>query len=310
MDGFVQLCYHGFMSKSRPARRYQAVKRIDREQGEQKLFSIVMFVLLVASVVMGFNLYRSSADQMPADQTPPVVDVTPVPEMIIEPPAIPAAPTVAAVDVVEVTRKRYVITPLVGIVSGHKGYDPGAVCPDGLTEAEVNYAIALEVANLLARHGVNADLLDEFDSRLTGYFADALVSVHADSCTIAGASGFKIARVTDSVIPEAEDKLVACLNDTYARYTGLPQHPSSITDGMTGYHAFREIADDTPGAIIETGFLLDDRHLLQHRPKIVARGIAAGILCFLDSRLAPAGQEISASAPPPPPNPTAQHDPN
>lgn len=80
-----------------------------------------------------------------------------------------------------------------GIVSGHKGYDPGAVCPDGLTEAEVNYAIALEVTNLLARQGVQGDVLDEFDDRLTDYQADALVSIHADSCTIPGASGFKVA---------------------------------------------------------------------------------------------------------------------
>jgi hypothetical protein len=37
----------------------------------------------------------------------------------------------------------------------------------------------------------------------------------------------------------------------------------------------------TPGAIIELGFLLDDRDLLENKPKILARGVAAGILCFL-----------------------------
>ncbi len=97
-----------------------------------------------------------------------------------------------------------------------------------------------------------------------------------------GATGFKVARVTHSAIPEAEDRLVTCLNQEYATYTGLRQHPASITDGMTNYHAFNEITPLTPGAIIETGFLLDDRHLLQYKPKVVARGIAAGILCFLE----------------------------
>jgi N-acetylmuramoyl-L-alanine amidase len=172
--------------------------------------------------------------------------------------------------------------PLIGIVSGHAGYDPGAVCPDGLTEAEVNAAIAAEVIQLLKRRGLQVDLLEEFDPRLDGYRAEALVSIHADSCSVPGASGFKAARVTESAIPVAEDKLVTCLNREYSLHTGLPQHPSSITDGMTDYHAFREIDPLTPGAIIETGFLLEDRLLLTQQPQVVARGIASGIICFLE----------------------------
>ena len=174
--------------------------------------------------------------------------------------------------------------PLIGIVSGHAGYDPGAVCDDGLTEAEINRTVALIVVDLLRRKGVETDLLEEYDARLKDYRAAALVSIHADSCTIPGATGFKVARVTDSAIPAAEDKLVACLTQNYAAATNLPLHSASITDGMTNYHAFNEIASDTPGAIIETGFMLDDRQLLENRPKIVARGIASGILCFLNAK--------------------------
>jgi len=173
---------------------------------------------------------------------------------------------------------------LIGIVAGHAGYDPGAVCDDGLTEAEINQAVALIVIDLLHRKGVETDLLEEYDLRLKDYRADALVSIHADSCNIPGATGFKVARVTDSAIPAAEDKLVACLTQEYAAATGLPLHSASITDGMTNYHAFNEIASSTPGAIIETGFMLDDRRLLENRPKIVARGIASGIICFLNSQ--------------------------
>ena len=175
--------------------------------------------------------------------------------------------------------------PLIGIVSGHAGYDPGAVCDDGLTEAEINKTVALIVVDLLHRKGVETDLLEEYDARLQDYRADALVSIHADSCNIPGATGFKVARVTDSAIPAAEDKLVACLTQEYAAATGLPLHSASITDGMTNYHAFNEIALSTPGAIIETGFMLDDRRLLEKRPKIVARGIASGILCFLQAQV-------------------------
>jgi N-acetylmuramoyl-L-alanine amidase len=174
--------------------------------------------------------------------------------------------------------------PLIGIVAGHAGYDPGAVCDDGLTEAEINNTVALIVVDLLHRKGVETDLLEEYDSRLKDYRADALVSIHADSCNIPGTTGFKVARVTDSAIPAAEDKLVACLTQEYAAATGLPLHSASITDGMTNYHAFNEIASSTPGAIIETGFMLDDRRLLENRPIIVARGIASGILCFLNAQ--------------------------
>lgn len=273
------------MSKTRPPRRFQAVKRTSPKRGNQRMFSITLFVMFVVSLVMGVNLYNMNATPAPVVAQEPTSTPTPMPDVQISPP-IQAAPTVGAVDIASLTVNRYTFNPLVGIVSGHKGNDSGAVCPDGLTEAEVNYTVALEVVKLLARQGVQGDILDEFDDRLTEYQADALVSIHADSCTIPGASGFKVARVTDSAIPEAEDLLVSCLNTQYGAYTGMPQHPSSITDNMTDYHAFREINRGTPGAIIETGFLLDDRQMLQNKPKIVARGIAAGILCFLDQRLA------------------------
>ena len=172
--------------------------------------------------------------------------------------------------------------PRVGIVAGHAGYDPGAVCPDGLTEADVNANVAQRVGLVLTGLGFQVDLLQEFDPRLAGYRADVLVSIHADSCEVPGASGFKVARVTDSAIPEAEDRLVACLYQEYETRTGLPRHPSSITDNMTDYHAFSEIDSRTPGAIIEMGFLGDDRALLVDEPELLARGIAAGVVCFLE----------------------------
>ena len=57
---------------------------------------------------------------------------------------------------------------------------------------------------------------------------------------------------------------------------------NSITEDMTRYHTFYEIDGRTPGAIIETGFMLEDRHLLTERPDLVARGIVDGIVCFIE----------------------------
>jgi N-acetylmuramoyl-L-alanine amidase len=173
-------------------------------------------------------------------------------------------------------------SPKVGIVAGHYGFDSGAICPDGLQEVEITFAIAEKVVALLRRKGYQVELLGEFDEAILGYQADAFVSLHADSCDIAGASGFKVARVTHSAVPEEEDHLVECLWDEYEKWTGLARHEDSITSDMRQYHAFRKIDPETPGAIIEMGFMLDDRNILLYEQQKVARGIASGVICFLE----------------------------
>ncbi len=172
----------------------------------------------------------------------------------------------------------------IGIVSGHRGNDSGAVCADGLTEAQVNFDHAVRVASLLRAQGYTVDILDEFDPRLQGYVADALVSIHADSCAYINdlATGFKVTRVLDSRLPEAEDRLVACLTARYQQATGLRFHANTVTYDMTQYHAFYEVAPTTPAAIIETGFLYLDRTILTRKAERVAQGIVDGILCYLN----------------------------
>ena len=176
-------------------------------------------------------------------------------------------------------------TPLalahVGIVAGHWGNDTGATCPDGLTEVEINLAVAERVVSLLSQAGYTAEMLPEFSSKLDGYVAAALVSIHTDSCNVPEATGFKVARVSSSMVPEVEDRLVACLIEHYSQVTGLSVHENSITFDMTEYHAFYEIAPDTPAAIIEIGFMAADRPLLTRRPDLVAQGIFEGLECFL-----------------------------
>jgi N-acetylmuramoyl-L-alanine amidase len=180
------------------------------------------------------------------------------------------------------SRPTAILPKHVGIVSGHRGFDSGATCPDGLTEAEINFAVAQRVVALLGHMGYTVDLLDEYDDRLEDYQADALVSIHADSCNVPGASGFKVARVANSAVPQVEDRLVECLREEYAAATGLFHHANSITFDMRGYHAFNEIAPLTPGAIIEIGFMGDDRYVLLFQQDRIANGIVKGIVCFLE----------------------------
>ena len=168
----------------------------------------------------------------------------------------------------------------IGIISGHRGNDSGSVCEDGLTEAEVVENIAARVIAGLQTHGITADLLDEFDARLQGYVATALVSIHADSCDYINdlATGFKVAGsgFTDS------SALSICVEGAYREATQMNYHAATITPHMTDYHVFREIASGVPGIIIEVGFLNLDREILTARPDVPAGAITEGILCYIE----------------------------
>jgi len=67
----------------------------------------------------------------------------------------------------------------------------------------------------------------------------------------------------------------------YGAITGKPLHSTSVTPDMTSYHAFGEIDENTPAAIIETGFLNLDRQILEYQPDLIAEGIAKGVLCYI-----------------------------
>ena len=176
--------------------------------------------------------------------------------------------------------------PLIGIVIGHwddNTNDPGAVCPDGLTELEVNQGIAARVEQNLVDKGFDVDLLREFDPELQGYRSLAIVSIHADSCQYVNdnATGFKIAAALSNQYPERATRLTACIKDRYSKATGLNFHPSTVTNDMSSYHAFDEIDGNTNAVIIEVGFLNLDRQILTKGQDQIATGISDGILCYI-----------------------------
>ncbi|MFP3855045.1 MAG: N-acetylmuramoyl-L-alanine amidase [Anaerolineales bacterium] len=191
----------------------------------------------------------------------------------------------------------------IGIVAGHSGVDPdlgtvdpGAVCDDGLTELEVNEDIAGKVVRGLEAAGLNPVLLEEFDDRLVGYRAVALVSIHADSCLPINeqATGYKVSAALDTSVPDRAQRLVACLADRYGQTTGLRYHPDSITRDMTEYHTFYEVHSQTPAVVIETGFLYLDRGFLTQESEKAAQGIVEGILCYINNEpIDPAGGDGS-----------------
>lgn len=172
----------------------------------------------------------------------------------------------------------------IGIVAGHYGSDSGAVCANGVTEAELNLEIATLVQKKLTDRGYTVDLLEEFDNRLDGYRGRVLVSIHLDSCEYVNdqATGYKVAAALSDQSFSASQKLTTCLSDEYGAITGLPYHAGSVTDDMTYYHAFNEIDPATTAAIIEAGFMNIDYRFITEETDRVADGIVAGIQCFMD----------------------------
>ena len=174
----------------------------------------------------------------------------------------------------------------VALISGHAGYDSGAVCGESnaptLLEVEVVARIA-ELARVeLEDAGLDVMVLEEYDERLDNLDVDLLLSLHADSCI--AASGFKAAYPLNSAIPTTDRRLVDCINTEYAAQTGLPLHSHSITHDMTYYHAFRKVLPTTPTAILELGFLGGDGRLLTQEPELAVAGILESIFCFLQDQ--------------------------
>ena len=172
-------------------------------------------------------------------------------------------------------------------MSGHLGYDSGAVCSDGIREVDVNNRIATLVQERLIELGYQVDLLEEFDERLNDYRGIVLLSIHADSCVYINdlATGFKVAAALSEKDFYKSSRFVNCLSERYSTITGLQYHYQSITNDMTYYHAFDEVNSGTTAAIIEVGFLNLDRQILTENPDLIAEGIVAGIQCFINNEV-------------------------
>ena len=183
----------------------------------------------------------------------------------------------------------------IGIISGHRGKgatgaaDPGAICEDYygnafLTEADINFAVATRVVARLESLNYAVELLDEYDPRLHNYRADALVSIHANTCYDFGeyVSGFIVA--ISEARPEigSDAFLRECIGENFGASVPLPRS-YNITEDMSQYHAWRKIHPLTPGAILEMGYMLADREVLTEDPDLLARAITDGVLCFLDN---------------------------
>jgi hypothetical protein len=157
----------------------------------------------------------------------------------------------------------------------------------GKWEAEAMKEIVTVAKTILERQGVQVDVLPAIVP--PGYEADAFVSVHADgSDSNHDASGYKVAPSEYDRSGRA-GKLSDALAQVYGEETQM-RWDSNITENMTQYYSFSHhrfqhaIDPDTPGVLLETGFLTNsrDRHYLVDNPDIPGRALAYGVLQYLE----------------------------
>lgn len=190
----------------------------------------------------------------------------------------------------------------IGIVSGHRGKsdsgarDPGAICQDEygnsiLEEADINFEVAKRVVASLEGMNYAVEMLDEFDPRLNNYRAEALVSIHANTCYDFGeyVSGYIVA--ISEARPEfgADAFLRECIAENFGARVPL-ERSYNLTADMTDNHTWRKIHPLTPGMILEMGYMLADQAVLTEDPDLLARAIVDGILCFMENVNQPTSQ--------------------
>lgn len=155
----------------------------------------------------------------------------------------------------------------------------------GKMEWEVNYEIAVLIAEHLKKEGVVVDIIPA--TVPIDYWADVFIAIHADGNENSNVSGFKFASPWRDFTNKSS-RLVDLLNENYEKETGMTKD-LNISRNMRGYYAFswwrfdHAIHPMTVGVIAETGFLTSpqDRKIIVDNPDISAKPIADSILLFL-----------------------------
>lgn len=156
------------------------------------------------------------------------------------------------------------------------------------TEFESNYLIAMATKDELESHGLIVDILPAVVP--PQYKADVFVTIHADGSPQKTTNGYKVAAPRNDVTRKAH-ALAMAIETAYGQETKLRHDPEHITENMTDYYAFawhrfeHAISKETPAAILETGFVTSeiDRQYIIHNPEVPARGLAKGIIKYLEA---------------------------
>jgi len=156
----------------------------------------------------------------------------------------------------------------------------------GVSEVDLNVAVARKSAQLLADRGFNVEILDS--TVPISYTTDLFLAIHADGNIWSGMRGFKA--VAPWVSVPASDKFVSFLYEEYGKATGMPTDPVTSV-AMADYYAFNPVTYNhaidgrVPAALIEMGFVTNplDRQMLTQGQDRIAWGIANAVDRFFRS---------------------------
>lgn len=155
---------------------------------------------------------------------------------------------------------------------------------NGVTEVDVNRAVAEALRDILTARGIAVDLLPA--SVPPRYRADLLVSLHADSSPDPSRRGYKSAHFDPPRTPQ-ERTLKALVDRSYFAATALPDDHENVSGNMLKYYAFdtsyhHSVAPVTPALLIEMGYISNRRDLtVLAAPEVPAHAIAEGVVAYL-----------------------------
>lgn len=177
---------------------------------------------------------------------------------------------------------------IIGLVPGHYGFDTGYQCGadyNFVKENDVNLRMAVMVRDYLETRGYSVDFLHEFDPALSDYTGLALVSIHTNSCDTSSKiqSGFNITTGGKNAYPSESKRLNDCLTYYYAQNSGLTYLGENYTPGEEYLYSFDTVNDYTTISVIHTGALSTDYRTISERTESLAKGIADGIICYVEN---------------------------
>lgn len=264
----------------------------------RRIWMLLVLVPLGALGVWGAPLVVRAPEtaRAPATAPQPTATRAPITPTATSAPPATAAPT--ATRAPQPTAAPTVRQIRVGLQAGHwrsaelpdelaRLRSSSGTTVEGHVEADLNLAVAQQVAALLTQVGIAVDVLPA--TVPPAYAADVFVAIHADGDPNGDGRGFKIAAPWRA--SPASKHLLDTVRTAYADATGLP-NADGITFSMRGYYAFNDIrnqhaiAPTTPAVLLEMGFLTSaaDRKVLYESQENVAIGIANGIITYLNER--------------------------
>ena len=159
---------------------------------------------------------------------------------------------------------------------------------NGVDEVDLNHEVAEAVRAQLEAYGIEVDLLSAAPPE--GYYADLVLSLHADSVPDPARRGYKSAHFEPERNP-LEPRLKRLIDEAYLAGSSFPNDDLNTTENMNRYYAFNlwryrhSIHPGTPSLIVEMGYLssASDMAFLDE-PEEPAAALSAGIVEFLRER--------------------------